>query len=236
MSETKFEPPLVDDSIEYECTDGKTYQEGKGYHDARVCSDRACGAEVGQPHKQGCRRYKEAWSEHIVPHTDLRSITRGADTARTTIEIVDRYDNFRHLWITCGQVNLRKWDNRPDVELTCYLTEGVTDFEHDSAYAFQLDLIGWTFDSIRDSAVTFTAWIPAELQGLDEFRIPGPGYNPMKRDDAYLCDTDHCAEDPHIMVEEGYFIAPANPELYKLVRGRRVRITIRPVYDHEKEE
>lgn len=238
MPEKEFKPPLVDDSIEYECTDGQAYHEGKGYYDARVCNDHACKAVVGAPHKRGCRRYIAAWMEHIIPHTDLRSITRGAETARTTIEIIDRYDNAaRHLWITCGQVSLRQDDRRPgDVTITCYLTEGVTDFEHDSAYAFHLDLIGWVFRGVDYGAVSFYGWLPSDIGWPGEFRVPGPGYNPMEDSDVYLCNEDYCAKDPHPMVSEGKFIAPPNPELHKLVKGKRVRVTMRPVYDYEMEE
>lgn len=232
--EKKFDPPLVDDSVEYECKDGHNHRL-EGSPECRMCRDRDCSALVGAPHAKRCHRYTAAWMEHIIPHTDLRSITRGADTTRTTIEIIDRYGSGRHLWITCGQVNLRKYDNRAEVDLTCYLTEGVTDFEHDSAYAFVLELIGWTFDSMRYSAVTFNAWIPAELGGFNDFRVPGPGYNPMERDDVHLCDDGHCKEDPHIMVDEGFYIAPANPELFERVKGKRVRVTMRPVYEHERE-
>jgi hypothetical protein len=235
---TEFQPPLVDDSVEYECKDGSVYLKGKGYVDARVCTDHSCKVEAGKPHKKRCRKYQEAWMEHIIPHTDLRSVTRGADTSRTTIEIVDRYDmGLRHKWITCGWVNIRTDDRRPgDVELICYLTAGVTDFEHSSAYAFQLPLIGWTFHDIDYNAVSFYAWVSPAMDPMRGFRVPGPGYNPMEREDACLCEEGECAKEPHIVVEEGFFIAPDNPELYKLVKGQRVRVTIRPVYEHEKEE
>lgn len=228
---SEFEPPLVEDDNKYSCKDGEV-RRGKKWVVTRVCHD--CSAEVGAAHKKSCNKYHAAWMEYTIPRTDLRSITRSSDKIVTVIELVDRYDRRRHTWILCGSVNLRTNDRRPgDVELTCYLTAGVTDFEHDSAYAFQLPLIGWTFDSIYYSAVSFTAWVHPEIDRMLGFRVPGPGYNPMEDDDIYECKDGSCAEDPHLMVPEGLYIAPHNPELYEKVKGKKVRITIRPAWDKE---
>lgn len=176
----------------------------------------------------------EGWWEHHVPLTDLRSITRRSAECETTVTIVGPYDNFRHPWLRWGEANLRDFGGeggrRKDVLLTAYL-DNATDFEHDSAHALQLPLIGWTFDSMRYHAVRFSAWVLPTLDpSWDQFRVPGPGYNPLAHPETIDCDNENCIGPggPHRIVPEGFYIAPHNPELYERVRGQQVLVTIRP--------
>lgn len=172
---------------------------------------------------------RAAWMEHIVPHTDLREITRRSDLCETTIDIIDEYDRVRHRWITCGEASVQMPDGRSRdlVRLTSYLGRGATDFEHDSAFAFQLPLIGWRFENAFYQKVSFIAWVPA-LGDPGDFAVPDPGYNPFEMEDTENCDLEHCEHLHHPIVSEGKYIPTGNDELYKRVTGRKVRVTFGP--------
>jgi len=76
---------------------------------------------------------------------DFRAITRNPERARTTITVDMGYIYGQVKWITAGQVDLSGPDDRGVSTLKAYLPAGVTDFEHDSSYAFYFDLIGLRF-------------------------------------------------------------------------------------------
>ena len=163
----------------------------------------------------------------LVQETDLRDICRESDKCLTKVFIQDRdkdgeeeYEPHTQ-WLVLGQVSVR-FDLNP-VLLNAYLTAGVTDFEHDSAYALRLPLIGVKVTSIRYQTTILEGWVAP--RDLDEFHVPWPDYNPMKHPDAFECDN--CSrEEKHIMVPEGNYVPPTDKELYRYVAGRRVMIRI----------
>lgn len=172
-----------------------------------------------------------------VQPTDLREITRHTDKCRTLVRLFPDWNEQNAIdWITCGQANLQHNERQNIWMLKVYLTEWVTDFEHDTSYAFQLPLIGLSFQSLDYHQTTFAAWVdPNNLEG---FRVPRPGYNPMKLPDATRCKgrkSDYCKiGEPHIIIPEGYLAGPPTDlELYKAVRGKKVEIRIGPVYKDE---
>lgn len=171
-----------------------------------------------------------------VERTDIREITRYPDLCRTTVRLFPSWDDREAIdWLIAGQGELRHHEKRGTWELLMRLTEGVTDFEHDSAYAFQLPLIGLTFDSLYYHQTTFVAWV--DPNDFENFRVPRPGYNPMKLPGAYCCKDKDCRrEDPkgHMIVPEDNYAGPMpDRELFQAVRGKRVEIKIGPFFKEE---
>lgn len=169
------------------------------------------------------------------PVTDLRGITRYSDRCVTRVAI--RIDWSKTVeWLICGQSDLtRASDTRQDGRwrLTARMGDGTTDFEHDSAYAFQLALIGLQLDSLAVNChiSNFVAWV--DPNDPDGFRVPRPGYDPSKHPESHRCKDRQCAANgnkDHIILPEGFFVPPFDAELYKLVRGKQVSISIGPVF------
>ena len=163
------------------------------------------------------------WCQRF-PLIDLRAVTRQSDRYMTTVRL--HRDHFRSKeWIVMGQARLvaRYRSQGPTIwTFDAYLTEGVTDFEHDSAYAIRIPLVGVEFRSVYYGQTEVIAAIdPMDFEG---FHVPPPGYNPMKHPDAHECKSEHC-EEPHVIVPEGNYVPPNNVELFKMVRGRFVEIT-----------
>ena len=166
-----------------------------------------------------------------IERLDLRSITRSSDRAFTRVILIDDYA-FEHVdrridWILLGESNLRTDVREPWLE--SHLNKGVTDFEHDSAYALRLPLIGLTLGglAVMNNVVHFKAWINPNRP--DDFHVPEPKYDPTKHPDA--CECPDCkGDDRHIIVPEGFYVPPANPELFEKVRGRQVEIQIGTVF------
>lgn len=154
---------------------------------------------------------------------DLRPISRSSDLCEVTVTL----ENIQHLrnflWIRAGQADLRlerrQWLNvrGPD---------GVTDSEHDSVHILSLPLIGVTMQHVFSHNVTISAYIdPSEVQ---DFRVPPPDYDPTKHPEAYTCKDPRC-ERPHIISPRCYQ-APVNPDLFEIVRGKKVEIVFGPVF------
>lgn len=167
------------------------------------------------------------------PLLDLLEITRGFDALRTEvrIQVGKPWENRTEPWILFGQARLFAIDNprRGEWQLNAYLPTGVTDFEHDSGYALKLPLVGVQFTGVLYHFAQFTAWVcPTDPA---DFRVPNPGYNPMKHPEAYTCREGVCQRAPHIIVPQGMYVPPSNEELWTLVRGRRVEITVGPNQD-----
>lgn len=166
-----------------------------------------------------------------LQETDLRGISRDSDTCRTTVTVDMGYDeNGREKlvkWIVAGQGQLDKLDGHRRVQrwwLRSYL-DNATDFEHDSAYAFRLPLLAVEFKAVWWHQVHFNALInPNEP---DDFHVPLPGYNPLEHPKTEQCPEERCqGEHAHLIVPEGMYVPPFEPELFKLVAGRPVEIVI----------
>jgi hypothetical protein len=168
--------------------------------------------------------------------TDLRSVTRDAETLRTEVEVnmgygPDGRENWVK-WLVFGEATLRKMEGSEKVErwwLAAYLTAGVTDGEHDSAYALRLPLIAVSFGNIYHHRLHVSAVIePAHNHHFrEDFHVPLPGYDPAGAEDVHICEGEHCS--PHPMVDA--YVPEYNAELYELVSGREVRIYIGQPYE-----
>ena len=184
--------------------------------------------ERGPDNNLRCYKCAKKWRLEMCPikPTDLRAITRRSDKCLTVVEI--KWDWETEIdWLTFGEAQLRHHENLGTHDLMAYLTDGVTDFEHDSAYALSLPLIGLRFTRLDYHSTHFDAWVDPSHDADRGFRVPSPGYDPMKHPDAIVCRAKTCRRDgPHIIVPEGHYLPPFNKELFKLVAGKRVEITI----------
>ena len=116
-------------------------------------------------------------SNQEIKLVDLRHLCRDTSTCVCYVTLLDAQYR-RTLWIKLGQVSLRKFGDRgvPWWWLEAYMTAGVTDPEHDSAYALKLPLVGVTFGDVHYHQQTVKAIIAPHKER--EFHVPPPGYAP----------------------------------------------------------
>jgi hypothetical protein len=173
--------------------------------------------------------------------TDLREISRESDICSTVVRLSldwNRDDARPPVidWLKFGQANLRRQiDSSHDgrYRLEAYLKEGVTDFEHDSAYALRLPLVGVQLSTlpVLYHNTILVGWVDsAQDEDYEDFHVPRPGYNPMKHPEAHICKSEYCKRDEeHIIVPEGFYVPPFDQELFDFVKGKRVEIIMGPV-------
>lgn len=155
----------------------------------------------------------------------FKGLSRGNLRFLTTLELPDyrEYGSVASPWITTGQVDIAPRDgNRRGVRwgIHSYLMNH-TDFEHDSAKVFSIELIGMSFSGFFHDSIFAEGWInPSEPDG---FRVPGPDYNPLAG--AVKC-KDCKGQDAHMIVDEGFYVPKFNPALFDKVRGARVEVRI----------
>jgi hypothetical protein len=170
---------------------------------------------------------REKLSKVKIDRVDFRKITRRSKTCVTTVTIHLDW-NTRVEWLTFGEANIQKFENQSRYLLKSYLLEGTTDFEHDSAYVLRLPLIGLEFGDLYYHRTSFSAII--DPNNPEDFRVPGSGYDPFKMKEIVRCKDGSCAKHPHWIVPEGYYAgAPFDRELFEVVRGKKVEITVSPV-------
>jgi len=67
------------------------------------------------------------------------------------------------------------------------------------------------------------------------FHVPLPGYDPTKHPEAETCNgiydgkKNWCKwgdKKKHVIIPEGFYVPPFEPELFKLVAGQRVEIVL----------
>jgi len=162
---------------------------------------------------------------------DLRPITRRADTCLTTVHVHMDWDERRKVkWLVFGEAHIQKFERKSQYLLKAYLPADVTDFEHDSAYAFRLPLVGLELDPLVLSyhQVSFVAIV--DPNNPEDFRVPRPGYDPLKMEGTTTCTYhERCKAKPHLIVPEGFYAGPPfDRELYEMLRGKRVEIAVGP--------
>lgn len=157
----------------------------------------------------------------VPPLIDLTKICRDAAKLSTTILIYTDYE--RSEWLRLGQCRLRaRESNQKGIwELAAYL-ENATDFEHDSAFALKMELVGVMFEGIEYGQTSFQAWIKSD--DPEDFRVPNAGYDPRKHKDTARCKEKQCEDKGHYIVPEGFYVPPPNIELYEAVKGRRIEV------------
>ena len=171
------------------------------------------------------------------PYVDLVDVGRICNNwRRTRCDVLVRVAVQTTIpWLVLGEVSLTT--NKPlgRWSLNAKMANYVTDAEHDIAYVASLPLIGVQFDDLGvfHSITNLVGWIDPD--GVDNFRIPPPGYNPAKHPDARTCKAYPLCRDGggHVVVPEGYWQPTVNLELFKKVAGKRVEIRIAPVIPGE---
>lgn len=180
----------------------------------------------------------------IVKETDLRGITREPDKLFCLVTIHLGWASSGEVkvdWLKLGQVSLVRV-GKTGWRLEAHLKDNACDFEHDTAYALKLPLIGLELDdlAIYYSRAHFVAWVhPDAAPGRSssgDFHVPRAGYDPTKHADAIVCDgvynekkKKYCKwndGEKHVIVPEGFYVPPFDRELYRAVRGKKVEIVI----------
>mgnify|MGYP001560155714 CR=1 FL=1 len=163
------------------------------------------------------------------PLLDLRNCTRGCVTTRTEISISMTGDNRSFSpWILLGRVLIRPDGERGSGKhvVAGRLNGGATDFEHSSAFAFRIPVIGLSCpDYVDDSVVEFNAWVsPVFEPRWTELRVPSGHYDPFDLPGASICSE---CDPKHLVVPEGYYAGPPhNSALAEIVAGKRIKIQI----------
>lgn len=165
-----------------------------------------------------------------VKETDLLHISRGTDKCRSHVLLEWDWET-RIIWLTFGEASLRTGDRRDGRwNLEARMGHGATDFEHDTAFALRLPLIGVEFEWADHHTFRFHGYVDPSLDpNFPNFHVPSPGYDPTKHANAERCSGGKDCKwggAEHIIVPEGLYVPPFNPHLYKLVAGKRVDIVL----------
>lgn len=171
-----------------------------------------------------------------LKRTNLLDITRDPKKCRTYVELELPRRDSPILWLVFGEASLRPEhrDGRRDGRwhLEARFDYGVTDGEHDSIYAVRLPLVGVEFERCDHHLFRFHGWVEPNLDVANRhngFHVPRPGYDPRKDPKTFKCTEKRCLGDqpsPHLIVPDGFYVPPFDPELYKLVAGKRVEIAM----------
>lgn len=183
-----------------------------------------------------------------VKATDLLHISRGTDKCRSYVTL-DWDWQTRITWLTFGEATLHTNDRRDGKwVLEARMGQGACDFEHDTAYALRMPLIGVEFEWADHHMFWFHGFVQPGLDLKDRhngFHVPTPGYDPTKHPKAHMCSGIYDEEKelyckwndkkPHVIVPEGFYVPPYDVELYKHVAGKRVEISLGKSPDEEDE-
>jgi hypothetical protein len=163
-----------------------------------------------------------------LPKIDLTKVTRNSDKVTTTVEVKGPDGSF-YEWLRFGELSRFGSGQR---FLGVYYTYGVTDTEHDSAYAIHFDVTGVKFMNVYGGNIEFEAIIAGADEDVESFKVPTGSIDSLDELEGEECeeDNDYCDLGPHIMIE---YTPKQNTELWKKLRGREIRITICPVVAEE---
>jgi hypothetical protein len=164
-----------------------------------------------------------------LPFVDLRGVTRDANAVMTYVEVLTNEGYF--LWLRFGSLdanNTRTINAKYDT---------ATDHEHDSAYAFCLDVVGLSLSGIYHGKIELTAYVPGSDDDSEAVRVPRASILkeadiPKEHEDDEDCPGDtgeandsSCNDPPHRIVR---YVPPPDKELWKHLRGRCLKITVIP--------
>jgi len=165
-----------------------------------------------------------------IPTLDLRKYCRDSDKIETTVSVKWDWDRMHEfVWLKLGQVRLTQREsldiNRHVWTFDSYLG-GHTDFEHDSAFVLRMELIGVQFKSLRYGRTVIEGFVNPNLDDqYDDFSVPTEGYDPFEgSEECEECQGQNEEREKHLVVQEGHYVPPSNPELYELIRGKRIEI------------
>jgi hypothetical protein len=195
-----------------------------------------------------------------LPLNDLQRYCRDGATKQVLVDLRDRELIARSTpWLIGGAACLMPSDNRQrpnEWRLEARLGAGpgmkgmTTDYEHDSAYAFVLPLIGLEVEMVRENRLFATAWIEPDC--ATSIHVPVVGWDPYA-DGSGATPCPRCeknGEEPHLMVEQYIPPSPAVAMdralqqdatldeltgVYNEVRGRRVSIVLKDMIEDDEE-
>src|SRR5512135_114933 len=170
-----------------------------------------------------------------VETIDVIKLCRNPKRAFCSVWLYPDWDRRNKIeWIRLGEASLRPSRDNADGRWTldARMAGGVTDFEHDTAYVIKLPLIGVGFDglAIHYTRIHLIGWV--DPNELEDFRVPPPGYDPVKDPGTYSCKDKRCLEEHpkgHPIIPEGMWLPKPNEELFRRVAGKRVEIIMGPV-------
>lgn len=154
------------------------------------------------------------------PVLDLRPAT-----SSTLTTVIVHADYRGHAWIHAGEIELtgQAWSQGSPGFWTLEIKRhGATDFDHDTAIALRLGLVGVSFHMAHGGRLWLDGFVAGDDPGM--FRVPEPGWNQLEN--AVKCMHENCRSKgmQHLVVEEGRYIPPPNPKLFERLRGLRVEI------------
>lgn len=162
---------------------------------------------------------------------DFTKVTRDAKKVLTSITVRSR--GFAPFEIRAGRVSVQL-DDRDKLygRLTARAVYGVTDFEHDSAYIFQIPIVGFGVELIDNGIIYAHAAILGRES--EDLRLKlDSSYDPTKLEGASQCDGKRYCKlgegKPHPIVPEGFWAGPKTaPGLYAQLLGAKLDIRIIP--------
>jgi hypothetical protein len=105
--------------------------------------------------------------------------------------------------------------------------DSVCDPEHDPCKAFSFSVIGLQFVFSMSATMLFEGVIDPTRA----FCVPGPDYDPAK---THGEPCSHCkGDEAHLLVPDGFYMPPKNPELFRQMAGKTIEIWI---YSYKEEE
>lgn len=155
---------------------------------------------------------------------DFTKVTRDPKQVLTVITV--RPPSHKRFEIRAGRVNVNFDRDRLYGRLDAYAEQGVTDFEHDSAYIFQIPITGFNIEFISDGNLYANALILGRSPDALRLKLDS-AYDPTKIDGAVKCDgKKYCTQGvPHMIVPEDLWEGPkAAPGLYQQLVGARLEI------------
>ncbi len=173
-------------------------------------------------------RSKEEPEGFVLPKVDLRPFTRDSKKIDTRIFLKGHdYESKQFLWIHVGAVEIRRSPEQGEVEqyiLRAHRLVGYTDFEHDSAKALTIPMIGVKLATGFSGCVRLIGWIDFNPERANDLRI----FNPNALDkEASTCKD---CEKPHPIVQ---YVPSPDPVLFNKIRGMQVEIFIGATSDPE---
>ena len=160
-----------------------------------------------------------------IPELDMRVFARrGPCLTRIFLQDDLGYD---HSWITTGPIELR--ENRDGTHtMGSRMVQGATDSEHDSAWAFEVPVVGLKLNQCTQGIFEFQAWLATASSPYETHRIRLPDGNPL---DALLGDGDTGEEGEPYMCNECEvehpvirFLPDPSPGVSRILEGRKIII------------
>jgi len=159
---------------------------------------------------------RPAW----LPELDLRAVTRNSDRAFTRISVL--HNTYRHVWIRAGLLSRIELNPGKRQWLGAYYDHGIADESEDSAYAFQIDVVGLHIHMIHYGVTELHGWIAAESDDSVRFKVPRTVPDLETFEWCRRCK----GEKSHRVTT---YCPPVDLKLYERLRGAKLVVEFGPV-------